>query len=214
MQGPSDPEKVFDRTANLENTQIINYRVDAAEKWCVLIGIAPGAAERSAPASASKCLWQRLIAVHVAHVCLFVLAFAASLASSEGAWRPQQKVRWGWDRSGHAVVVFTLSSAGSPCEKEELFLQARVGEGLHAAVLRRAEAQPSSGGARSCLLHHQGKLLLMRACCSGLSSASSNDFSPLLVSHIVCQDCRYISRQTAGFRQLTLSLDPAQGAQE
>ena len=150
----------------------------------------------------------------MAHVWLFVLAFAASLASSEGAWRPQQKVRWGWDRSGHAVVVFTLSSAGSPCEKEELFLQARVGEGLHAAVLRRAEAQPSSGGARSCLLHHQGKLLLMRACCSGLSSASCNDFSPLLVSHIVCQDCRYISRQTAGFRQLTLSLDPAQGAQE
>ena len=45
-QGASDPEKVFDRTANLENTQIINYRVDAAEKWCVLIGIAPGAAER------------------------------------------------------------------------------------------------------------------------------------------------------------------------
>ena len=42
----SDPEKVFDRTANLENTQIINYRVDPAEKWCVLIGIAPGAAER------------------------------------------------------------------------------------------------------------------------------------------------------------------------
>ena len=50
-QGPSDPEKVFDRTANLENTQIINYRVDAAEKWCVLIGIAPGAAERYVPAA-------------------------------------------------------------------------------------------------------------------------------------------------------------------
>lgn len=46
LQGPSDPEKVFDRTSNLENTQIINYRVDAAEKWCVLIGIAPGAPER------------------------------------------------------------------------------------------------------------------------------------------------------------------------
>ena len=48
MQGPSDPEKIFDRTANLENTQIINYRVDAQEKWCVLIGIAPGAPERYA----------------------------------------------------------------------------------------------------------------------------------------------------------------------
>ena len=48
MQGPSDPEKVFDRTSNLDNTQIINYRVDAQEKWCVLIGIAPGAPERCA----------------------------------------------------------------------------------------------------------------------------------------------------------------------
>ena len=45
-QGSSDPEKVFDRTANLENTQIINYRVDPQEKWCVLVGIAPGAPER------------------------------------------------------------------------------------------------------------------------------------------------------------------------
>ena len=66
MQGPSDPEKVFDRTANLENTQIINYRVDAAEKWCVLIGIAPGAAERSAPEPTAKHIWQRLTAMHVA----------------------------------------------------------------------------------------------------------------------------------------------------
>ena len=46
IQGSSDPEKVFDRTANLENTQIINYRVDPQEKWCVLVGIAPGAPER------------------------------------------------------------------------------------------------------------------------------------------------------------------------
>lgn len=49
LQGSSDPEKVFDRTANLENTQIINYRVDPQEKWCVLVGIAPGAPERYAP---------------------------------------------------------------------------------------------------------------------------------------------------------------------
>jgi hypothetical protein len=46
QQGATDPEKVFDRTPNLENTQIINYRVDPLEKWCVLIGIAPGAPER------------------------------------------------------------------------------------------------------------------------------------------------------------------------
>ncbi len=48
VQGASDPVKVFDRTANLEGTQIINYRVDPEEKWCVLIGIAPGAPERRA----------------------------------------------------------------------------------------------------------------------------------------------------------------------
>ncbi len=46
LQGMSDPVKVFDRTSNLENTQIISYRVDPTEKWCVLIGIAPGAPER------------------------------------------------------------------------------------------------------------------------------------------------------------------------
>eukprot|EP00884_Botryococcus_braunii_P006634 jgi/Botrbrau1/15972/Bobra.0294s0010.1 len=46
MNGTSDPEKVFDRAQNLENTQIINYRVEPAEKWCVLVGIAPGAPER------------------------------------------------------------------------------------------------------------------------------------------------------------------------
>lgn len=36
---------MFDRTANLTNNQIINYRCDPAEKWLVLIGIAPGAPE-------------------------------------------------------------------------------------------------------------------------------------------------------------------------
>ena len=46
LQGTSDPEKVFDRTSNLEGTQIISYRVDPLEKWAVLIGIAPGAPER------------------------------------------------------------------------------------------------------------------------------------------------------------------------
>lgn len=35
LQGTSDPVKVFDRAANLEQTQIISYRVDPSEKWCV-----------------------------------------------------------------------------------------------------------------------------------------------------------------------------------
>ncbi|XP_078181604.1 clathrin heavy chain 1 isoform X1 [Carex rostrata] len=46
IEGTSEPVKVFDRTANLANNQIINYRCDPSEKWLVLIGIAPGAAER------------------------------------------------------------------------------------------------------------------------------------------------------------------------
>ena len=55
LQGTSDPVKAFDRTANLEGTQIINYRVDAAEKWSVLIGIAPGAQERWVPHAGRRC---------------------------------------------------------------------------------------------------------------------------------------------------------------
>lgn len=43
--GESEPVKLFDRTANLANTQIINYRCDPSEKWLVLIGIAPGSPE-------------------------------------------------------------------------------------------------------------------------------------------------------------------------
>uniref|UniRef100_A0ACD5XQG1 Uncharacterized protein n=2 Tax=Avena sativa TaxID=4498 RepID=A0ACD5XQG1_AVESA len=46
IEGDSEPVKKFDRTANLANNQIINYRCDPAEKWLVLIGIAPGAPER------------------------------------------------------------------------------------------------------------------------------------------------------------------------
>lgn len=46
FQGPGDPVKMFDRTSNLDGNQIINYKVDANEKWCVLVGIAPGAPER------------------------------------------------------------------------------------------------------------------------------------------------------------------------
>ncbi|KAF9611320.1 hypothetical protein IFM89_030109 [Coptis chinensis] len=42
----SQPVKMFDRTANLTNNQIVSYRCDPAEKWLVLIGIAPGTPER------------------------------------------------------------------------------------------------------------------------------------------------------------------------
>ncbi|GMN41274.1 hypothetical protein TIFTF001_010502 [Ficus carica] len=46
LKGESEPVKMFERTANLANNQIINYRCDPSEKWLVLIGIAPGAPER------------------------------------------------------------------------------------------------------------------------------------------------------------------------
>ncbi|GBG80598.1 hypothetical protein CBR_g31057 [Chara braunii] len=42
----SEPVKVFERHASLNGNQIINYRIDPTEKWCVLIGIAPGSPER------------------------------------------------------------------------------------------------------------------------------------------------------------------------
>lgn len=46
LNGSDEPVKVFDRTSNLQNTQIISYRIDPTEKWCVLVGIAPGSPER------------------------------------------------------------------------------------------------------------------------------------------------------------------------
>jgi clathrin heavy chain len=46
IEGESEPVKMFDRTANLNANQIINYRCDPSEKWLLLIGIAPGAPER------------------------------------------------------------------------------------------------------------------------------------------------------------------------
>eukprot|EP00958_Prasinococcus_capsulatus_P003761 scaffold346_cov387-Prasinococcus_capsulatus_cf.AAC.4 len=46
MEGATEPVKMFDRAANLQGNQIISYRCDPTEKWLVLIGIAPGAAER------------------------------------------------------------------------------------------------------------------------------------------------------------------------
>ena len=39
MEGQSEPVKVFDRHPTLNDTQIINYKTSADEKWMVLIGI-------------------------------------------------------------------------------------------------------------------------------------------------------------------------------
>lgn len=53
--GDSEPVKMFDRTANLANNQIINYRCDSSEKWLVLIGIAPGSPEVCWPLICTSC---------------------------------------------------------------------------------------------------------------------------------------------------------------
>jgi len=39
LEGSLPPQKIFERQAALGDTQIINYRVDFAQKWLVLIGI-------------------------------------------------------------------------------------------------------------------------------------------------------------------------------
>lgn len=39
MEGDSTPQKIFDRHSSLTGCQIINYRVDAAQNWLLLIGI-------------------------------------------------------------------------------------------------------------------------------------------------------------------------------
>uniref|UniRef100_A0A6N2LTC0 protein-serine/threonine phosphatase n=1 Tax=Salix viminalis TaxID=40686 RepID=A0A6N2LTC0_SALVM len=46
FDGDSEPVKMFERTANLQSNQIINYKCDPSVKWLVLIGIAPGSPER------------------------------------------------------------------------------------------------------------------------------------------------------------------------
>ncbi len=43
ISGSGNPEKIFDRHANLASSQIISYRLSADSKWCALVGIAPGA---------------------------------------------------------------------------------------------------------------------------------------------------------------------------
>jgi clathrin heavy chain len=39
MEGDSQPIKIFDRHPSLAGCQIINYRINSDEKWCVVVGI-------------------------------------------------------------------------------------------------------------------------------------------------------------------------------
>ncbi|KAK8792774.1 hypothetical protein WA158_004938 [Blastocystis sp. Blastoise] len=43
IEGEATPKKIFDRLPDLASSQIINYRVSANGKWCLLIGIKKGA---------------------------------------------------------------------------------------------------------------------------------------------------------------------------
>ncbi|GJR61219.1 aminopeptidase M1 [Tanacetum coccineum] len=45
LEGDFEPTNMFDKTANLANNQIINYRCDPSEKWLVFIRNAPGSPE-------------------------------------------------------------------------------------------------------------------------------------------------------------------------
>ena len=45
LSGSSEPEKIFERHANLAPCQIINYRMSADSKWLLVVGIAPGAVQ-------------------------------------------------------------------------------------------------------------------------------------------------------------------------
>ncbi len=44
--------KIFDRHPSLASASIINYRADAAQKWLVLVGLVPAAAQGATPSGA------------------------------------------------------------------------------------------------------------------------------------------------------------------
>lgn len=67
---------MFDRTANLANNQIINYRCDPSEKWLVLIGIAPGSPDVRSSSS------QVLDAVNYQVILFVIILQLSSLGSS------------------------------------------------------------------------------------------------------------------------------------
>jgi hypothetical protein len=60
--GQSEPRKLFERHASLNDTQIINYKASANEKWCVLIGIKAEVRARAARSRGAAHLACRLAA--------------------------------------------------------------------------------------------------------------------------------------------------------
>ena len=53
--GQSEPVKVFDRHATLNDTQIINYKTSSDEKWMVLIGIKSEVSLPDQPPALRRC---------------------------------------------------------------------------------------------------------------------------------------------------------------
>tara|TARA_B100000787_G_scaffold79479_1_gene58582 strand:+ start:238 stop:459 length:222 start_codon:yes stop_codon:yes gene_type:complete len=55
VTGQSEPVKVFDRHPTLNDTQIINYKTSADEKWMVLIGIKSEVSSPDQPPLRRRC---------------------------------------------------------------------------------------------------------------------------------------------------------------
>ncbi|CAG9465968.1 unnamed protein product [Pedinophyceae sp. YPF-701] len=56
-EGDSAPQRMFARSQNLAQCQIISYKVSPDGKWCVVVGIAPGSAERPQLVRGQMQLW-------------------------------------------------------------------------------------------------------------------------------------------------------------
>jgi clathrin heavy chain len=138
--GPVDaaPVKVFDRTANLQGAQIISYRVSADAKWCVLVGITPGTAERPALARGAMQLFsveQQKSQPLEAHAAAFasvrfsgrpaespastVIAFAQKTAREGGAVASKL----------HVIELGAAPGGGAPLKRQaELFFPAEFAD--------------------------------------------------------------------------------------
>jgi clathrin heavy chain len=132
------PVKVFDRTQNLGGAQIISYRVSGDGKWCALVGIAPGSAERPALARGVMQLFSQEQAKSQP-----LEAHAAAFATARFAGRPpesapstviafaQKTVREGGAVASklHVIELGTPPGGGAPQKRQaELFFPAEFAD--------------------------------------------------------------------------------------
>ena len=147
IEGDSEPTKMFDRTANLANNQIINYRCDPAEKWLVLIGIAPGAPEVFSYINfllvTSLLIFRQIITcqMNVDKQILLLPPFVLILFQIAKRRLCKTQLFWTWTKSSFCKVV--ISNYAILCRTcfsywhALLFLQpeATTGEGKYATFL-------------------------------------------------------------------------------